>query len=51
MKNWKTTLSGVLAAVGTYLANSTTGWLQVIGQVMSGIALLLLGYNASDAKA
>lgn len=47
-KSWKTTLGGVLAAVGGYLTNSTTGWLNVVGQVVSGIGLLLLGGAAKD---
>jgi hypothetical protein len=48
MKDWKTTLSGVLAAIGGYLTQSQTGLLQIVGQVMTGIGLLLLGYHSSD---
>ena len=50
MKNWKTTLGGVLAAIGTYLTNSQTGVLNVIGQIMSIVGTLLLGTAAADYK-
>ena len=50
MKNWKTTVAGVLAAVGQYLVNSQTGFLNILGQVMSAVGLLLLGHSAIDAK-
>lgn len=45
--NWKTTVAGIIAAVGTYL-QTQTGWLQVAGQVISAVGLLLLGHSASD---
>lgn len=48
MKSWKTTLGGCLAAIGTYLTNSQTGWLNVVGQVAQAIGLLLLGGAAKD---
>lgn len=48
MNNWKTTLGGALSAVGVYLATSQTGWLQVIGQILSIIGTVALGYNAMD---
>ena len=51
MKDWKTTLSGVLAAVGGYLTESQTGWLHIVGQVVTAIGLLLLGYHATDKAA
>jgi hypothetical protein len=50
MKNWKTTLGGVLAAVGTYLMNSQTGVLNVVGQIMNIVGMLLLGGAAVDFK-
>ena len=43
MKNWKTTVGGILAAVGSYLVNSNqTGWINILGQVCSAVGLLLL---------
>lgn len=50
MKNWKTTLGGILAAIGQYLINSEAGWLNIAGQVISGIGLLLLGAAAQDSS-
>lgn len=49
MKNWKTTVGGILAAVGSYLVNSNqTGWINILGQVCSAVGLLLLGGAAKD---
>jgi hypothetical protein len=50
MKNWKTTLGGILAATGQYLINHEQGWMNIAGQIVSAIGLLLLGSAASDAK-
>jgi urea transporter len=50
MQNWKTTLGGILAAVGSYLVSSQAGVLHVVGQVFSFVGTLLLGVAASDAK-
>ena len=47
MKNWKTTLGGIIAAVGTYF-QSQEGWQHIIGQVLSAVGLLLLGHSATD---
>ena len=51
MKNYKTTICGIMAAIGTYLSTSQTGWLQILGQLMAGAGTLLLGYQAADKKA
>lgn len=51
MKNWKTTLGGLLAACGTYLVNSQTGVLNLVGQIAQAVGLFFLGYSASDATA
>jgi hypothetical protein len=48
--NWKTTIGGILAAVGSYLVNSQTGVLQIVGQVCQAIGLFFLGASAQDAK-
>lgn len=50
MRNWKTTLGGVLAAAGTYLVNSEEGLLNLFGQVAQILGLFLVGYTAQDAK-
>ena len=50
MNNVKTTIFGALAAIGGYLAQSTTGTLQLIGQLVGGAATFLLGAAAKDAS-
>jgi hypothetical protein len=50
MKDWKTTLCGILAAVGTYLQNSTNPTLVFIGQILTSGSLLFLGYHSGDKK-
>ena len=49
MKNWKTTLGGVLAAIGSFLVNSQTGVINVVGQIMQVIGVFLVGAAAQDA--
>jgi hypothetical protein len=49
MKNWKTTLGGLLAAAGSYLVNSQLGVLNVVGQIMQVIGVFLIGATAQDA--
>tara|TARA_R110000868_G_scaffold16014_1_gene72397 strand:- start:608 stop:766 length:159 start_codon:yes stop_codon:yes gene_type:complete len=49
MKNWKTTIGGLLAAVGSYLVNSQTGVLNLIGQVAQAVGLFFLGLSATDS--
>lgn len=48
--NWKTTLAGILAAIGPALAE--TGALPqpwgTVAQLISAIGLVLLGYSAAD---
>jgi hypothetical protein len=48
MKSWKTTVSGVLIAVGTWLTNNEDGNLKVIGQVLTFVGTVLLGFMAKD---
>lgn len=48
--DWKTTMFGIIAAIGTYLSTSQTGWLQITGQCLAAVGTLLLGYNAKDNK-
>jgi len=50
MKNWQTTLGGILAAVGSYLVNSQTGVLNLVGQVTQAVGLFFLGFAAQDMK-
>lgn len=50
MKNPKTTIFGLLAAMGGFLATSTTGTLQIVGQLVGGVFTFLLGGAAQDAN-
>lgn len=49
MKNWKTTVGGILAAIGSYLVNSQVGVLNVVGQIMQVVGIFLVGVTAQDA--
>jgi hypothetical protein len=49
MKNWKTTVGGILAAVGSYLVNTQLGVLNVVGQIMQVVGIFLVGAAAQDA--
>lgn len=49
MKSWKTTLGGLVGAIGTYLVTvDDPAWLQVVGQVFVGLSLLIIGSSARD---
>lgn len=48
MKNWKTTLGGILGALGTALTTATDPRVVVAGQVITAAAVLWLGYHAGD---
>jgi len=49
MPNWKTTLGGILAAVGQFLQTiEDPAWLKLFGQIVGAIGLFLLGASARD---
>lgn len=50
MKNPKTTIFGFIAAIGMYLANNTSGKLQIIGQIAASLGTFLTGAAATDAN-
>jgi len=50
MKNPKTTIFGLLAAIGAYLATATTGTIQIVGQVIGSVFTFLTGAAAQDSK-
>lgn len=50
LANWKTTIGGILAAVGSYLVNSQTGVLNLVGQIAQAVGLFFLGLSAQDGK-
>lgn len=46
----KTTLSGIVFSIGTFLKMQTKpSWLPLVGEIVQGIAIFFLGYNAQDA--
>lgn len=49
MKSWKTTLGGLLGAIGTYLLTvQDPAWVQMVGMVVNALGLLILGGSARD---
>lgn len=47
--SWKTTLGGILAAIGTGLqAVKDPSWVALIGQILGGIGVLVIGAAARD---
>lgn len=49
MKNWKTTLCGVLMAASLYLAKNP-GQLQIVGEIGVIIVPILFGLSAKDSN-
>jgi hypothetical protein len=49
-KSYKTTICGLLSAIGGFFASNGTGKVQVIGQVVGTIGTFLLGASAQDSK-
>lgn len=51
MKNWKTTVGGILLGIGLPLSTAGTGIYKVIGAVLASASAVLLGVSAADHKA
>ena len=49
MKNWKTTLGGLLAAIGPMLLASGNEKAHAAGVLLAAIGPLILGASAADA--
>jgi len=49
-KSYKTTIFGLLSAVGGFFATNSTGKLQGAGQIVATISTFLLGAYAQDSK-
>ena len=49
MKNWKTTLGGIVTAVGLFLVTMPNPTLHLIGQVLAPIGAALVGIAATDS--
>ena len=50
MKSWRTTLGGVLAAIGMGVSELPFEWAAGVGKALSAIGLALLGLTARDNK-
>jgi hypothetical protein len=50
MKDVKTTIFGLIAAISGYFATAGTGKVQIIAQAIAGISTFLLGGAAADSK-
>lgn len=48
MKNWKTTIGGLVTAVGLFLANQDNPTLKLVGQVLAPIGASFAGASAKD---
>lgn len=48
MKNWKTTLSGFMTALGVALSQSSDETLKAVGVIITGLGGLLTGIFAKD---
>ena len=48
MKNWKTTLSGIVAAIGASMQLSADPTVKAIGAIVIAVGALLFGISAKD---
>jgi len=48
MKNWKTSLGGILAAAGLAMIESPDETIKVIGKFVEAAGLFLIGFGAKD---
>lgn len=48
MKNWKTSLAGLLTALGVVLSQSGDETLKPVGVIVTGLGALLTGIFAKD---
>jgi len=49
MKNWKTTVGGIMLGIGLPLAEAGEGLYKTIGTVLATIGGILVGLSARDA--
>lgn len=51
MLNWRTTLGGILAAIGQYLETIVDpAWVSAIGKVLSIAGVFIIGLTARDTN-
>ena len=47
-KDWKTTISGLIGAIGAYFATLENPSLKLAGQILTAVGIGLLGYHSTD---
>lgn len=47
-KDWKTTVSGLIGAIGAYFATLENPTLKIVGQILTAVGIGLLGYHSTD---
>lgn len=50
MKNWKTTVGGIMGAVSVGLASSPTPWMHFTGLALGMVASVWFGWHAEDKR-
>ena len=50
MKSWKTTVSGLITAIGAALMQNDDATLKLIGQILIVLGPILFGLSAKDAQ-
>ncbi len=50
MKNWKTTLGSIVAALGLACQSSSDERVKLIGWIVASIGTVYFGVNATDSK-
>jgi len=48
MKNWKTTLASIIAAIGVGFSNSDDPTLRTIGEIITIIGMVFFGFSSKD---
>lgn len=48
MRNWKTTLSGIVTTIGYSLAQNDNPTYKLIGEILTGLGLVFMGASGKD---
>ena len=49
MKNWKTTVGGIISALGAFLIGQNNPVIHLTGQILAPVGLFLMGAAATDS--
>lgn len=50
MKNWKTSLAGLMAAIGLFIGQSDNAQIKNIASIVGSLGIALGGLSAADSK-